>query len=402
MNGSALEGGSCYRLNSVGSKKYGTAVWVDGGLSLASLEQAGTITMDFEVFLGYNDAGGHGMAFVMHQGGTAAIGGGGPRLGYAGPTAIFPSVAVEIDTRVDSYEPVPANTDHLSVHFDGNEQTFPVAPVLLPNLEDGLYHQLTIEWRYDQLIPAQSSLTATIDGLYSITANFDPAAVFNSLDPVIMGFSGGVNKDFSNFQYVSLLNGGPGSCSFLFLPVELVAFNAELQENNAVDLVWATASELNNDYFEVLRSADGLIWQTLDVVDGAGTTSSFTEYRAQDLQPLSGTNYYRLRQVDTDGAYTLSQTVEVFAGQASRLEISARPNPAVDALNLHLVLPEAAPSLRVEVRDVRGALMYETVLEADAPGAYTLAVPAEAWPAGVYVVRAATGTSQSVTRVSVR
>lgn len=86
------------------------------------------------------------------------------------------------------------------------------------------------------------------------------------------------------------------------LPVELLHFTAKAN-NNAAILTWATASEENNAYFDVQRSTDGINFETIGQVEGAGTTYDVQEYTFIDESPVNGINYYRLRQVDIDGQF---------------------------------------------------------------------------------------------------
>jgi hypothetical protein len=94
------------------------------------------------------------------------------------------------------------------------------------------------------------------------------------------------------------------------LPIELLYFKAT-PEGAAVNTTWATASEHDNALFTLERSADGVAWNTLDELEGAGNSESLRTYNAIDREPLAGLSYYRLRQTDMDGASTLSAMVPV-------------------------------------------------------------------------------------------
>jgi hypothetical protein len=85
------------------------------------------------------------------------------------------------------------------------------------------------------------------------------------------------------------------------LPISLIRFNAICIGNDQVELSWSTASEINNDYFTVERSEDGIIWEAFDVVPGAGNSSTQLNYKVIDNNPFSGLTYYRLTQTDFDG-----------------------------------------------------------------------------------------------------
>lgn len=94
------------------------------------------------------------------------------------------------------------------------------------------------------------------------------------------------------------------------LPVELINFDV-LGNDSYVKLDWSTASEINNSHFEVQKSSDAENWITMTIVKGAGNSTKTINYYAKDLSPRNGLNYYRLRQVDFNGAYEYSKVQAV-------------------------------------------------------------------------------------------
>lgn len=120
---------------------------------------------------------------------------------------------------------------------------------------------------------------------------------------------------------------GTGTQSSLALPVELVDFQARLQ-GSGVNLFWQTASEHNNAGFHIERSAEGREWQTIGFVEGQGNTAETQRYSFPDEKPLSGENYYRLRQTDFDGATEYSKIVRVdFKNSGEASDLNVFPNP---------------------------------------------------------------------------
>ncbi|MFH0893231.1 MAG: T9SS type A sorting domain-containing protein [Bacteroidota bacterium] len=135
-----------------------------------------------------------------------------------------------------------------------------------------------------------------------------------------------VVTSFSPFTLGSISNKNP-------LPVELLSFNAQ-PNNTQVDLTWATASETNNDYFVVEKSSNGVNFQAVCQVQGAGNSNSFLEYSAIDKNPFNGTSYYRLKQVDFDGKTHYSNIVSVnFNNGNTALEVF--PNPATEQISIY-------------------------------------------------------------------
>ncbi len=116
------------------------------------------------------------------------------------------------------------------------------------------------------------------------------------------------------------------------LPIELVSFTGEASMGE-VHLDWRTASELNNDHFRILRSADLNNWEEIARVSGAGNSQVEHSYHFVDDRPLAGTNYYSLIQVDLDGTKAGSQVVAVF-NSVNELGVIG-PNPTAVGLPIH-------------------------------------------------------------------
>lgn len=107
-------------------------------------------------------------------------------------------------------------------------------------------------------------------------------------------------------------------------PVDLISFKGTAMQTHNL-LEWQTASETNNAYYEMQRSADGRSFGAIgERVSGAGDSKSTRIYSFRDKLPIAGINYYRLKQVDFDGTFTLSHIVAV---QSKRAGITLYPNP---------------------------------------------------------------------------
>ena len=118
-----------------------------------------------------------------------------------------------------------------------------------------------------------------------------------------------------------------GDCSTL-LPVELTHFSASPNEDH-VHLNWATASEINNAGFEIERSDDGVHYQSLAWVEGAGTSNVPQEYSFKDSNARVGKNYfYRLKQIDFDGQFEYSKIIQVQLDRKEEWISDFYPNPS--------------------------------------------------------------------------
>ncbi len=152
------------------------------------------------------------------------------------------------------------------------------------------------------------------------------------------------------------LNGGNPD---IILPVELVNFSAVCQYD-AIEIVWATASETNNDFFTLERSCDGLLFTPLDNIQGAGTTSSRETYLYQDGNPCNGLNYYRLKQTDFDGKSSWSDVVHVTC-ESGINEFYITPNPFKDELFIFFDKP-TEQTVTVEIYDMPGKKIFNSLI----------------------------------------
>ncbi|MCB0573008.1 MAG: T9SS type A sorting domain-containing protein [Saprospiraceae bacterium] len=108
------------------------------------------------------------------------------------------------------------------------------------------------------------------------------------------------------------------------LPIELTGIQA-IYRQKTVLLSWRTATETDNAYFSVERSTDGRSFSEIGRVTGAGTSLEPLNYTFADERPMPGTNYYRLRQVDFDGAHSYSHVVSAVAADGDAWRLYPQP-----------------------------------------------------------------------------
>lgn len=141
------------------------------------------------------------------------------------------------------------------------------------------------------------------------------------------------------------------------LPVELVSFTGKVQDGEIL-LSWETASELNNDYFIVEHSVDGRTFTEIGEVLGAGTTTVSQNYTFAHSSPSYPDNYYRLMQVDFDGAFEYSDVILVRIQNSiitDDLDFVMYPNPSTGAMvNIELVALDYSKPLLIEVVNLSG------------------------------------------------
>ena len=178
------------------------------------------------------------------------------------------------------------------------------------------------------------------------------------------------------------------------LPITLTNFEAK-PGPSSVSLTWRTASELNNDYLIVERSANGTDFAALVRIKGLGTTDGPQDYQFSDHTPLAGINYYRLRQVDFDGTTEIHPTVSVLFNGETQLGLSAFPNPASSVLQVRWG-GDAALETECRLFDLQGKLMFQSSF---APGTLTFDLPFQHLAPGAYALQMIQGAKVEILRV---
>ncbi len=181
-----------------------------------------------------------------------------------------------------------------------------------------------------------------------------------------------------------------------FLPVELSSFQAQCQAS-LVRLQWTTLTELHNERFDVERSSDGQTFVHIGSIAGGGTSMHVRSYEFVDEQPLPGTSYYRLRQVDFGGATSFSPVVGVQC--ASTLALWVAPNPVADPWIVY-VRSNQETSAWLTVVSVAGQVIYHApvqLMEGERQFSFSL----RQLPPGLYEVRLQTPTQLRQTKAIV-
>lgn len=146
--------------------------------------------------------------------------------------------------------------------------------------------------------------------------------------------------------------GGSGSA----LPVKLVSFDAVVKPAlQQVQTTWVTSLEIDNNYFTVERSTDGINFTEIGRVSGKGTTTTTNNYTFTDIKPLMGISYYRLKQTDFDGDYTYSHIVAVSMTEDGALRMY--PNPTDN--QVHIAVSNPGSFVHVAIHDMNGRTIFE-------------------------------------------
>jgi hypothetical protein len=177
--------------------------------------------------------------------------------------------------------------------------------------------------------------------------------------------------------------GGYVLISWGIVPVELASFTAEAI-NNVVVLKWQTATETNNQGFEIERSLDNINFNNIGFVSGFGTTTDPKSYSYSDQSVKSGTNYYRLKQIDYDGSYAYSVILKVdFKVFNSYLLEQNYPNPFNPITTIGFVI-ENKSNIRITILNPIGEEVAVVLNEEREPGFHQVEFNATNLPSGVY------------------
>ncbi len=154
-------------------------------------------------------------------------------------------------------------------------------------------------------------------------------------------------------------------CSFSILPIELLSFTAEKNEEGIM-IKWVTATELNNDYFVLEKSRNGKVFDEIYRVSGNGTTHAKVNYSYLDPYPYNGFNYYRLVQYDYDGKSTTSKIIRIKAETNRGDGIAVYPNPVKDRLTINFSEEWQNSKAVIAIHDLQGNKIAER--EVSSPG----------------------------------
>jgi hypothetical protein len=141
------------------------------------------------------------------------------------------------------------------------------------------------------------------------------------------------------------------------LPIQLTEFSGTA-EQDFNHLIWTTASENNNDYFTLERSTDGVTFDEVGRVDGAGNSTQLIRYSFNDMNPAEGVNYYRLKQTDFNGLYTYSSIIELSFHRGNMSVNNVRPNPTSGEVNFDFASPEET-EIHFIITDVTGRVVAD-------------------------------------------
>jgi hypothetical protein len=170
------------------------------------------------------------------------------------------------------------------------------------------------------------------------------------------------------------------------VPVEFISFYAA-GSNGTVNLSWITATETNNRGFQVERRNNvSETWNQIGFVNGNGTSTKKSEYSFTDINPAAGTSYYRLKQIDFNGSFSFSKSIEVNSLTISFSLEQNYPNPFNPTTIIQYQI-SAPGKVILKVYDLTGKEVADLVNENQDAGNHSVEFNASALASGVYMYR---------------
>jgi len=174
-------------------------------------------------------------------------------------------------------------------------------------------------------------------------------------------------------------------------PVELTSFSATTIGKD-VKLSWNTATEINNYGFEVERSVVKGEWEKIGFVNGNGNSNSPKDYSFVDDKVNAGKYSYRLKQIDNDGQFEYSKTIEVDINGVKKFELTQNyPNPFNPTTTISYILPQAG-LVKLTLYNILGQEIRTLVNEAKEAGTHSINFNASDLNSGVYVYKIESGS----------
>jgi hypothetical protein len=168
------------------------------------------------------------------------------------------------------------------------------------------------------------------------------------------------------------------------IPVEFVSFTAIVNDENKVELDWTTASELNNQRFDVERKSENEEYRIVGSIPGKGTSLELNEYNFTDNSVEPSLYVYRLKQVDFNGEFSYSDEVEVLVNKPLSFKLEQNyPNPFNPTTTINFTLPKKQ-IFSLKVYNTLGELINNLIEEERDAGHYSVKFDASDLPSGIY------------------
>ncbi len=184
--------------------------------------------------------------------------------------------------------------------------------------------------------------------------------------------------------------------SLLPVPVQLTTFQGTLQNNKTVLLQWTTSAEYNSKHFELEKSIDGISYRKIATIAAAGNSSITRNYSYTDREPLTEKSYYRLKSVDIDNDFKVSNVV-LLKLSGVKQDMQVLGNPFKNSITVRFIKPPETKG-ELKLTDMAGRLVARQVFgQGEQQVQFT--IPAEKTASGAYLLQAFINGQTYTTRV---
>lgn len=275
--------------------------------------------------------------------------------GYQLGTIEFTSAttATELTARFDNWSTVPngpVSSECLTANYS-----------LLPMLNNGYWtftpSPLSPTGTYNITLSSRSQTNASAIGGFTVVKSINSGSSW-ILDGTCVISSTAASASRTGLSGFGQFGVGQVSSP---LPIQLISFTAvEKDDHNLLE--WITLAEVNNEVFTLERSSNGNDFYEIGTVPGAGNSKVILSYSFKDMKPLSGVNYYRLRQTDYDGTSTTSRIIAIRRHGSGTFNVIASPNPSKGIFNL-AVSASTTGMYKLKVTNASGKGIIEDQVE---------------------------------------
>mgnify|MGYP003649257628 CR=1 FL=1 len=228
--------------------------------------------------------------------------------------------------------------------------------------------------------------TLTGDGISVVELIFPLGTTSIAIDIYTQANSNGEEFWYDDFF---LLGSGSGTT----LPITLTSFEA-CQVEQYVQIDFTVESQVNNEWYHILRSSDGYEYDMIGAIPGDGNSNTTMEYMYIDRFPLPGVSYYKLRQVDFDDNAEVFRAVSVKFVPLSTIDLKIIPNPAIDMISLEVADQDGTYfNHHVRIYDIEGNEVYNKLFIGEN---FNINVDVSKFKKGSYIVSDETNKANAV------
>jgi hypothetical protein len=174
----------------------------------------------------------------------------------------------------------------------------------------------------------------------------------------------------------------------------LISFEANVYNQDQVKIDWTTASEENNAFYTIERSINGVDFEAVSSIDGAGNSNNLLFYSYIDVNPITGLSFYRLKQTDFSGEFDFSEIRSVKIESQFKTSYKAYPNPINKGEILRIAYSiEKDQVLQISVMNSKGLLILRKNKKASLTSKYIELSTAQL-PKGLNLVRVLDASNQ--------